>query len=71
MVGQDEILFKKDRKYTLAALTECNTLKFDREIFESILRDYPDIATKLSDEAEFRNKVQIADAEILMNLKEK
>lgn len=62
MVGQDEILFKKDRKYSLLALTECHTLKMDREIFESILRDYPEISIKLNDEADFRHKVTTMDS---------
>jgi len=43
MVGQDEIMFKQDRKYNLRSLTECNTMKIEKDIFEKILKDYPDI----------------------------
>jgi CRP-like cAMP-binding protein len=56
MVGQDEIMFKHDRKYNLRSLTECTTMKFEKDIFEKILKDYPDIQFKLLEEADFKQK---------------
>lgn len=43
MVGQDEIMFKQERRYSLRSLTECLTMKLERDVFERILKDYPDI----------------------------
>lgn len=65
MVGQDEILFKQDRKYFLRSLTECSTMKFEKEVFEKILKDFPDIQFKLLEEADFRQKAAQGDDQAL------
>ncbi len=54
MVGQDEIMFKQDRKYNLRSLSECTTMKIEKDVFEKILKDYPEIQLKLLEEADFR-----------------
>jgi len=47
-------MFKQERKYNLRSLTECTTMKIEKDVFLKILKDYPDIHFKLLEEADFK-----------------
>lgn len=68
MIGQDDILFRQDRLNNYQSMTECFTLRLDRESFEQILKEYPEIYKKNLEEANFRMKVTTNKKEILDNL---
>ena len=63
-------MFKQDRKYNLRSLTECSTMKIEKDIFEKILKDYPEIHFKLLEEADFKQKATQGDIELLQNKQE-
>ena len=39
MIGQDDILFNKDREHTYKAYSELFALKLEREIFEKMMKN--------------------------------
>lgn len=63
-------MFKQDRKYNLRSLTECSTMKIEKDIFEKILKDFPEIHFKLLEEADWKQKATQGDLEVLQNKKE-
>ena len=63
-------MFKQDRKYNLLSLTECSTMKIEKDIFEKILKDFPEIHFKLLEEADWKQKATQGDLEVLQNKKE-
>jgi len=56
MFGQDDILFQRDRLHTYKAGTELFTLRLDREVFEKMLREFPDTKKLILDEANLRSQ---------------
>lgn len=54
LAGVDDILYKRDRQFTLLAHTECFTMRLDREVFEKMMREDPEIRTSLLEEANIR-----------------
>ena len=54
MIGQDDILYNRDRTHTYKAYTEVFTLKLEREIFEKMLKEFSEIREELLSEANER-----------------
>ena len=54
LIGQDDILFNRDRQNTFIAKTELFTLKLERDIFEKMMKEFPEIKTELLEEANIR-----------------
>ena len=54
LLGADDILFKRDRVNTIMANEECITLRMDREVFERMIKSYPDIRSLLMENANDR-----------------
>lgn len=54
MIGQDDILFNTTRQYTLIAHTELFLLRLEREDFEKMLRDFPEIKAAIQEQADLR-----------------
>lgn len=55
MIGQDDILFQRDRLHTFHAGSELFTLRLDRDVFEKMLREFPDMKTEILDDANLRS----------------
>ena len=54
VIGQDDILYNRDRQNTFIAKTELFTLKLERDIFEKMMKEFPEIKTELLEEANIR-----------------
>ena len=59
MFGEGDIIFKRERKDTYLAETECYILKYNRKTFIKIMDDYPDIKIEVTEIAEDRDKIRI------------
>jgi len=57
-IGQDDILYQRDRLHTVVAETECITMRMDKEDFETMLKEYPDIKSKFLEEAGVRSQME-------------
>ena len=51
MLGETDIVFKRHRKDSFVADTECYILKYDKSIFEKILDEFPDIKEEVEEVA--------------------
>lgn len=56
MIGQDDILFQRDRLHTFKAGTELYTLRLDRDIFEKMMKEFPDIKAEILEESNLRSQ---------------
>ena len=56
MIGQDDILFQRDRLYTYKAKTELYTLRLEKDIFEKMLKEFPDIKAEILEESNLRTQ---------------
>ena len=54
VIGQDDILYNRNRQNTFVAKTELFTLKLERDIFEKMMKEFPEIKTELLEEANIR-----------------
>lgn len=70
MMGQDEILFKQDRKARMRAEIESFTMRLDKEDFENMMWEYPELKQQLIAEATFRQQVQYVEEQTINNLYE-
>ena len=59
MIGQDDILFNRDRTHTYKANSEVFTYKLEREIFEKMLKEFSEIREELLSEANERKKYAV------------
>ena len=64
LIGQDDILFNRDRQNTYIAKTELFTLKLERDIFEKMMKEFPEIKTELLEEANIRGMYAKASKDI-------
>ena len=55
MIGQDDILFQRDRLHTFKAGTELYTLRLEKDIFEKMLKEFPDIKAEILEESNLRS----------------
>ena len=51
MIGQDDILFSRDRLHTFTAGSELYTLRLDLDDFEKMIKEFPDMKAELLKEA--------------------
>ena len=58
MFGETDIVYKRDRKDTFIAETDCYILKFEKQTFEKILSEFPDIREEVEDIAASREKIR-------------
>ena len=56
MIGQDDILFQRDRQHTMKAGTELYTLRLDKDTFEKMLKEFPDIKVEILEESNLRTQ---------------
>ena len=63
LIGQDDILFNRDRQNTFIAKTELFTLKLERDIFEKMMKEFPEIKGELVEEANIRTQYAKANKE--------
>lgn len=54
LIGQDDILFNRDRLHSYVAKTELFTLKLERDVFDKMMKEFPEIKTELLEEANIR-----------------
>ena len=54
MIGQDDILFQCNRQYTIKAHTELYVLRLEREDFEKMLKEFPEIKAATLEQANLR-----------------
>ena len=43
MIGKDDILFSRERVHTYKATSEVYTLRIEKEVFEKMLKEFPEI----------------------------
>lgn len=65
MFGQDEILFKRDRRFKMRAEVETYTMRLSNEDFENMIEEYPDLKKSLLQDATFRDKINKSRAQLL------
>ena len=70
MMGQDEILFKQDRQARMRAEIESFTMRLEKEDFESMMQEYPELKGKMIAEATFRQQVKYVEDQTIHNLDE-
>jgi CRP-like cAMP-binding protein len=58
MIGQDDILFSRDRLHTFRAGSELYTLRLERDVFEKMMKEFPDMKEEILNEANLRSKYQ-------------
>ena len=56
MIGQDDILFQRDRENTYRAGTELYTLRLEKEVFERMMKEFPDIRAEILEESNLRSQ---------------
>ena len=70
MVGQDDILFQQDRTGMMVADTECLIMRLEKEQFDLMCREFPEVKAELLDEANFRSKVRKTEGQTIMDVKD-
>ena len=58
MIGQDELLYSKDREYTYIAGSELYTYRLEKDTFEKMLKEFPEIKQEIEHEANLRKLAQ-------------
>lgn len=56
MIGQDDILFQRERLHTYKAGTELYTLRLEKDVFEKMMKEFPDIKSEILEEANVRSQ---------------
>lgn len=56
IIGQDDIIFQRDRANTYRAGTELYTLRLERDTFEKMLKEFPDIKAEILEESNLRQQ---------------
>ena len=56
MIGQDDILFQRDRINTYRAGTELYTLRLEKDIFEKMMKEFPEIKEEVLEESNLRSQ---------------
>ena len=56
MIGQDDILFQRERLHTFKAGTELYTLRLEKDVFEKMMKEFPDIKSEILEEANVRSQ---------------
>lgn len=64
-MGQDEILFKTDRQGRMRAEIESFTMRLDKEDFENMMNEYPELKAQLIADASFRQQVKRVENETI------
>ena len=54
LIGIDDIMFNRERQHTFVAATESFTLRLERDIFEKMMKEFPDIKTEILEECNLR-----------------
>ena len=70
MIGQDDILFQREREHTYKAVDELYTIRLEKDIFQKMLKEFPDIKAEILEESNLRSEFarqQIRTLEIIMN----
>ncbi len=55
MFGQDDILFKRDRRFKMRAEVETYTMRLSNEDFENMIEEYPELKKSLLQDATIRD----------------
>jgi len=55
MIGQDDILFSRDRLHTFKAGSELYTLRLERDVFEKMMKEFPDMKVEILKESNLRS----------------
>ena len=58
LIGVDDILFNRNRLHTYMALSELYTLRMDRDVFEKMMKEFPDIKQEILEDANLRSLYQ-------------
>lgn len=58
MIGEVELIFKRERKETYIAETEVFIFKYDRKVFMNILKQYPEIEEEMKSQIIEREKIK-------------
>lgn len=54
MIGQDEILYKQNRQYTVIAHTELQVLRLEKDDFMKMMKEFPEIMAAITEQANLR-----------------
>lgn len=49
MFGEDDIIFKRERRDTIIADVDCYLLTYSRKVFQKILSEYPEIKIEVTE----------------------
>lgn len=55
MIGQDDVILKRDRSFTCVAESEVFTLRLEKEHFDKMIKEFPEIREELLEEANLRS----------------
>ena len=58
IIGQDDILFWRKRINTYRSVNTCYTMRLDRDTFDMMCKEFPNIKKELFEEANFRALIQ-------------
>lgn len=58
LIGVDDILFNRNRLHRHIAKGEVFTLKLDRDVFDKMMKEFPDIKQEILEEANLRSVYQ-------------
>ena len=47
MIGQDDILFTRDREHTFVAGSELYTYRLEKDTFEKMMKEFPEIKVEI------------------------
>ena len=47
MIGQDDVILKRDRSFTYVAESEVFTLRLEKEHFDKMIKEFPEIREEI------------------------
>lgn len=71
MIGQDDIIFTRDRMHTFKAGSELYTLRLEKEIFDKMLKEFPDMKAQLMKQANINKSYELKEHAIKMSMEHK